>query len=247
MCLKQICQIILILVIAMNLAFGQSSLKAQMAAQTTSNAVTVVTPIQEPQPEKSRKSVLVAIAYSLVLPGLGEYYTDNLGTGRYFMGADAGLWLTYGGFRMYGKWLKDDAKTLAVEKASANFDGKDDKFEVNIGNFTDVLGYNEAKLRNREYDLLYDAKSTFAWQWSSDSDRLHFKDLRNRGESTLRSSQFVIGALVLNRVISAISAARSALAYNRALQGLTSWRVSVGVPGGMPAADGVELTFTREF
>jgi hypothetical protein len=245
--LKQICQTILVLVVGGNFAFGQSSLKFRMASQMASTAAPKVFSMQEPQSEKPRKSVLVAIAYSLILPGLGEYYADNLGTGKYFMGADAGLWLTYGGFRMYGNWLKDDAKTLAVERASANFDGKDDKFEVNIGNFSDVLGYNEAKLRNREYDLLYDAKSTFAWQWGSDSDRLHYKDLRNRGESTLRSSQFVLGALVLNRVISAISAARSALAYNRALQDLTSWRVSAGVPGGMLAADGIELTLTREF
>ncbi len=190
---------------------------------------------------------MLAIAYSLILPGLGDLYAENLGTGKYFMGADAGLWLAYGGFNVYGQWLKNDAKTLAVQSASANFDAKDDKFEVNIGNFSDVLSYNDAKLRNREYDLLYDPKSNFAWQWSSDADRLHYKDLRNRGESTLKSSQFVLGALVINRVIAAISAVRSVSAYNRSVQALSSWRLNARVPGGMLAADGIELTFSNEF
>jgi hypothetical protein len=199
------------------------------------------------QNEKPRKSVVLAIAYSLILPGLGDLYAENFGTGKYFMGADAGLWLTYGGIRVYGKWLKNDAKTLAVQSASADFDGKDDKFEVNVGNFADVLTYNDAKTRNREYELLYDPKSNFAWQWSSDANRLHYKDLRNRGEGTLRNSQFVLGALVLNRVIAAISAARSVSAYNRGVQMLGSWRLNATAPGGMFAADGIELTFAREF
>jgi hypothetical protein len=190
---------------------------------------------------------MLGIVYSLVLPGLGDLYADNLGTGKYFMGADAGLWLTYGGIRVYGQWLKDDAQTLAVQSASASFDNKDDKFEVNLGNFTDVLSYNDAKLRNREYDLVYDPKSNFAWQWNSDADRLHYKDLRNRGRSALSNSQFVLGALVLNRVISAISAARSVSAYNRSVQALSSWRLNARVPGGLLAADGIELTFSREF
>ena len=105
------------------------------------------------QGEKPRKSALLAIAYSLILPGLGDAYAENLATGKYFMGTDAGLWLTYGGFRVLGQWLKDDAKMLAVQRGSANFNGKDDKFEVNIGNFDDVLSYNAAKLRNRDIRL----------------------------------------------------------------------------------------------
>jgi len=196
---------------------------------------------------KPKKSVMLAIAYSLVLPGLGDLYAENFSTGKYFMGADAGLWLAYSGVRVYGQWLKDDAKTLAGQSAAANFDGKDDKFEVNVGNFTDVLSYNDAKLRNREFELLYDPKSNFAWQWSSDADRLHYKDLRNRGEGSLRNSQFVLGALVLNRVIAAFSAARSVSAYNRSVQTLGSWRLNARVPGGTLAADGIELTFSREF
>lgn len=247
MCINKLSPLLLLIALGSFSAFGQSNLKMEMSAKMATAPFQVARFSARLPDEKPRKSALLAIAYSLMLPGLGDAYAENFATGKYFMGADAGLWLTYGGFRVFGQWLKDDAKTLAVQRASANFDGKDDKYEVNIGNFADVLSYNDAKLRNREYDLLYDPNSNFAWQWSSDADRLHYKDLRNRGESTLKNSQFVLGALVLNRVISAISAVRSVSAYNRSAQMLGSWRLNAGVSGGMLAADGIELTLSKEF
>jgi len=247
MFITKLCRLFVMIVLCLISAFGQSNLRIELSAPVASSPTMLKGPLADLQDEKPRKSVLLAIAYSFLVPGLGDLYAENFGTGKYFMGAEAGLWLAYGGTRTYGQWLKDDAKTLAVQSASANFDGKDNKFEVNLGNFSDVLSYNDAKLRNREFELLYDPKSNFAWQWTSDTDRLHYKDLRNRGEGTLRNSQFVLGALVLNRVIAAISAARSVSAYNRNVQMLGSWRLNARAPGGILAADGIELTFSKEF
>jgi hypothetical protein len=245
--LNKLCGLFVMIVLGPFTTFGQSNLKIEMTAKMASVPVNARIFAIESQTDIPKKSALLAIAYSLVLPGLGDLYAENFGTGKYFMGADAGLWLTYGGVRVYGQWLKDDAKTLAVQRASANFDGKDAKYEVNLGNFADVLSYNDAKLRNREFDLIYDPRSDFAWQWSSDADRLHYKDLRNRGEGTLRNSQFVLGALFLNRVIAAISAVRSVSAYNRGVQMSRSWQLNARVTGGMLAADGLELDFSKEF
>ncbi|MCX6142787.1 MAG: hypothetical protein NTZ35_06165 [Ignavibacteriales bacterium] len=245
--LNKLCSLSMVIVLGSITVLGQSKLKIEMITRTASTPVASTSLAMEPQGDTPKKSIVLAIAYSLVLPGLGDLYAENFRTGKYFMGADAGLWLTYGGIRVYGQWLKDDAKTLAVQHASANFDGKDAKFEVNLGNFADVLSYNDAKLRNREFDVLYDPKSNFAWQWSSDADRLHYKDLRNRGEGTLKNSQFVLGALFLNRVIAAISAVRSVSVYNRSAQMLGSWQLNARVTGGMLAADGLELNFSREF
>ena len=245
--LNKLCSLFLVIVLGSMTAFGQSKLKMEMSTQMALTPVASRSLAMGPQSDAPKKSVGLAIAYSLVLPGLGDLYAENFQTGKYFMGADAGLWLTYGGIRVYGQWLKDDATTLAIQHASANFDGKDAKFEVNLGNFADVFSYNDAKLRNREFDQLYDPKSNFAWQWSSEADRLHYKDLRNRGEGTLRNSQFILGALFLNRVIAAFSAARSVSAYNRSVQTLGSWQLNARVTGGILAADGLELNFSREF
>jgi hypothetical protein len=247
MLLKRMQVLLVVMVLSLISASGQTNLRAAMTSDPSNFTQRPINFQALTPDEKSKKSVVLAIAYSLVLPGLGEYYADNFGTGKYFMGADASLWIAYGGVRAYGVWLKDDARTLAVQRAGADFDGKNDAFEVNVRDYLDVTAYNDDKMRNRQFDLIYDPNSSFAWRWASESDRQHFRDLRNRGESALRTSQFVVGALVLNRVISAFSAARSVLAYNRSLPALGSWRVSAAVPGGLLAADGIELRLTREF
>lgn len=197
--------------------------------------------------KNSEKSVLLGIAFSLVLPGLGDLYAKKAETGKYYFGADVALWLAYGGFQAYGHWVKNDARIYAVQKAGADFSGKGAQFEVDLGNFNTVDDYNQAKLRNRQYELLYDVSSNFAWKWNSDEERLRFKKERIRGDEVIRNSQFVVGALVINRIVAAISAARSVSEYNRNAQSLGGWRLHAGAPGGLFAADGVVLTVSKDF
>lgn len=245
--LNRILHSIALLALGASLAFSQLSLRPaiQTTRPTAPDQGNMLLGREEQPAEK--KSMVLAIAYSLVLPGLGDLYADNFRTGRYFMGADAALWVTYTGFRVRGNWLKEDARSFAAERAGANFDGKGSQFEVDLGNFLSTQDYNEAKLRNREYDLLYDPNSTFAWHWGSEADKALYKDLRIRGDEVLRNSQFVVGFLVLNRVLSAISAARSVTLYNRNVQVLGSWRINANVQGSIFAAHGVEVRLTREF
>lgn len=197
--------------------------------------------------ESTKKSVLLGIAYSLVLPGLGDFYGKKGETGKYYLGADVALWLTYGGFQSYGRWVKNDARTFAVDKAGASFSGKSQQFEVDLGNFGSTDDYNQAKLRNRQYELLYDVSSSYAWKWNSDDDRLRFKNERIRGDEITRNSQFIVGALVINRIVAAISAARSVSEYNRNVESLGGWRLDARAVGGFLAADGVVLTVSKNF
>lgn len=231
-----------------NISLAQLTLKPSIQALGRSGPTLPGAPsLLEGQARTENKSVMVAIGYSLILPGLGDLYADNFRTGRYFMGADVALWITYGGYRSYGRWLKQDAQTFASQHADASFDGKGDQFSVDLGNFSNVYDYNEAKLRNRQFDLLYDPNSNFAWQWASDGDRARYKDLRIRGDGLLRNSQFIIGVMVLNRIISAISAARSVSQHNGSVKTLGSWQLSAGVAGGAITAQTLELTLMREF
>lgn len=197
--------------------------------------------------EGDEKSVTLAVVYSLLLPGMGELYAGNFSSGKYFLITDAGLWLGYGGFRYYGQWLRTDARSYATQYAGANFDGKDEAFEVNMGNFNSLEEYNEAKLRNREFDLLYDPQSSYAWRWESDASRLQFKNRRIRSDEVFQSSRFVIGVLVLNRIISAFSAGRAAAAFNQDLKGESAWRLGADVAGGILNPHGLELKISRTF
>jgi TM2 domain-containing membrane protein YozV len=169
--------------------------------------------MQEP---KEKKSVLLAVVSSLIIPGLGELYAGSFETGKYNTIAEGGIWLTYAGFRLHGNWLRQDAHLLAEEHAGADFNGKDDQFDVNIGNFLTTDAYNLTKLRNREYALVY-TDSRYSWQWDSDLNRARFKDLRIGSDKAYNDAKFVIAAAVINRLISAFSAGRAAAAYNRSI------------------------------
>ncbi len=226
---------------------AQQSFRYAIQAQPLPDASVKSERLMTYDPGTPKKSVLLGIAYSLILPGLGDIYAGKGEIGQYYLGADAALWMAYGGIQSYGRWVKNDARTFAIERARANFSGKPQQFEVDLGNFTNIDDYNQAKLRNRQYDLLYDLSSTYAWEWNSEDDRLRFKNERIRGDELIRNSQFALGALVINRVIAAISAARSVSQYNRDSQHQGAWRLKASATGGLFAADGVVLTISKDF
>ncbi len=198
-------------------------------------------------PRESQKSVLLAIGASLLLPGLGEYYAGNFdASGKYALTAEGAIWVTYTAFRLHGTWLKDDARAFAADRAGVSFDGKDGQFEVDLGNFMTVDEYNQAKLRNRQTNLVY-SDPAYVWSWSSDADRTSFKDQRIRGDRILDISKFVVAAAVVNRVISAFSAGRAASAHNRAVRVRFSFRMDYVPELGLPRTVGAQLQLSYRF
>ncbi|HVN48934.1 MAG TPA: hypothetical protein VMU30_08965 [Bacteroidota bacterium] len=194
-----------------------------------------------------KKSVLQAAALSLLVPGLGQAYVGSINNGKYYLIAESGLWLTYAGFRVYGNWLHQDAQTYAAEHAAANFSGKDDQFEVNIGNFNTTDDYNLQKLRNGEYNLIY-AGSQYQWNWQgNDAERLHFKNMRIQSANVYNNSRFIIGAVVINHVISAFMAGRAAAFYNRSLADGQSWHIEALALGEAGNIHGIGLSITKIF
>ncbi|HAV22134.1 MAG: hypothetical protein A2X67_01395 [Ignavibacteria bacterium GWA2_55_11] len=178
-------------------------------------------------PFPDRKSVTLAIVASLVLPGLGEYYAGTFSsTGKYSFTAEGAIWLTYAGFRRHGTWVRNDARSYAIEHAGTVMDGKDEKFEVDIGNYSSLDEYNRAKISRREPELMYSDLS-YRWQWDTDASRMYFRDQRIRSDEILNNSKFLIAAAVVNRLISAFSAGRAAAAYNRALRPSFSWEAQI--------------------
>lgn len=227
---------------------GQSSLSLKHLPVVPEEGTLLSSPLTwQSSRQQEEKSVTLAIAYSLVLPGMGELYAGTFSTGKYFLITDVGLWLGYGGFQYYGSWLRSDARTFAAQYSGADFRGKDEQYEVHIGNFNSVEEYNEAKLRNREFDLVYDASSSYAWRWENEASRLQFKNQRIRSDEVFQGAKFVIGAIVLNRIISAIAAGRAAAAYNNQLDEETAWRLGADVSGSVLRPHGLVLKISKTF
>jgi len=196
-----------------------------------------------PLETEAKKSPALAAVFSLLLPGMGELYAGGFNSGKYFLIADGALWLTYAGVELYGNSLRDDSRAYAVSAAGIDPTGKDDQFYVDIGNFLSTEEYNEKQLRDREPDRLYDATAGFAWSWNSDAARAVYRDQRISSEEAYNARKFIVAGLIINRVASAINAARSAIAHNSALeQALGRLEFSASVLGGLDAPHGVELS-----
>lgn len=198
-----------------------------------------------PRDVSGRKSPALAAVYSLLLPGMGELYAGSFDGGKYFLIAESALWLTFTVFEVHGNSLRDDARAFAVSRAGIDPRGKDDQFFVDIGNFLDIDEHNEKQLRDREPERLYDPAAGYAWRWASDADRALYRSQRIDAETMFNNKKFVVAAVIINHVASAINAARSVIAGNAAREDELSIRAEVlGTPA---AAHGIMVTVTRPF
>jgi hypothetical protein len=228
------------------ISVGQFKNKMSISYDYKSDKLSIIQNLDATDLPAKPKSVILAVAASLFVPGMGEIYVGSLGSGKYHLIAEGGLWMTYTGFRIHSTWLRNDARTYASQHAGADFNNKDDQYSVNIGNFNSTDEYNQTKLRNREYDLLYLGEQS-NWQWDSDVNRLRFKDLRIRSDAAKNNSKFVIAAVVVNHLISAFSAGRKAAAYNRSLSVNDEIQINTFTLNNGFEIDGIGLNITAPF
>ena len=226
--------------------FGQTRPLSGMIVKDNPNELRTSINLEYSSSSESKKSVVLAVVASLILPGMGELYAGSFESGKYNLIAEGGLWLAYSGFRMHANWLQQDAQSFANQHAGAHFDNKDEQYSVNIGNFNSTDEYNQAKLRNRENDLVYTADQ-FTWQWDSDANRSQFKDLRIRSGEIKNNAKFIIAAVVVNHLFSAFSAGRKAAAYNKALSMLDNIEIQTYALNNGTHIDGVGLSISTKF
>jgi len=174
-----------------------------------------------------KKSVGLGIVYSLLLPGMGELYADAYNTGKYFTIADGVLWGTLIGMSAYSSIQEDNYKSYAATRAGVIHNNKDEDYYAIIGDYTSVYSYNDQKALERNFDEMYDEESNF-WKWNSTDERRTYRDMWNSSETASNNIQFVVGGLILNRIISAINAARLVSSYNNRLEEEVSWNFSLG-------------------
>ncbi|MCI0449442.1 MAG: hypothetical protein L0Y79_06615 [Chlorobi bacterium] len=205
----------------------------------------------EPNIKRTKKSPGLAFIYGLLIPGMGHVYADRFETGKYFMISEAAIWLTYAAFSIYGNWLIDDAYDYAVLHAGISLGDKDrdDNFFVDIANYNSVDEYNDEKLRFGEYDKLYFPELGYGFYWDSEENRRIYREDKIAGDRTLNDRLFVVGAVLINHLISGISAVFAANSYNDELKKKSSGGFSLraGVQKHFNKIDGIKLKFTKWF
>jgi hypothetical protein len=93
---------------------------------------------------------------------------------------------------------------------------------------------------------MYDEEKYF-WKWNSTEERRTYRDMWTSSEQTSNSIRFVIGGLILNRIASAINAARLVSSYNSRLKEEVSWDFSVGFMNQPNLPTSINFNFTAAF
>lgn len=194
-----------------------------------------------------RKSIGLAAVYSLLLPGMGELYVGNYGMGKYFTIAEGALWVALAGVDLHANAMQDDARLYAALHAGTAFDGKEDQYFIDISNFNTVYEFNEQALRDRDPQKLYDPQSADAWTWDSEANRNLYRDQRVSADKMFNNTRFVVAAIAVNHVISAINAARLAFTHNRNLSQAGAIDVHAELTGPAFRPDGILISVSRRF
>ncbi|GAB4293011.1 MAG: hypothetical protein Kow0098_13610 [Ignavibacteriaceae bacterium] len=196
--------------------------------------------------ENGKKNTALAILYSLLLPGMGELYAGSYESGKYFTIAEGVLWGTFIGMNAYGNWQQDRYKSFAESDGQVNLNGKDEEYFAIIGAYQNIDEYNNEKALERNFDEMFDVQKYY-WNWASNDKRKTYRDLWESSEQTFNDVRFVVGALIINRVVSIINAVRLISAYNNQAVEQISWDLSVGVENKINLPKSLSLKFRAEF
>ena len=144
------------------------------------------------------------VVKSFIMPGWGEKALGNSKRSRLFSNIEISLWVvcisSY--TSSYHQMLK--YKSFAVEHAGISSAHRDKKYWVDIGNYIDIDAHNDEHLRWRYFDELYDESAK--WSWNNRKNMKKFEDMRIRSDYYAKTGEYIIGAIVLNHLISGIDA-----------------------------------------
>ncbi len=220
------------------------SLKSQIQFQNNQSSFNYQESVLQDQNQPSRKNPGLAILYSLLLPGMGELYAGGYDTGVYFTVADGLLWGTLAGFSIYGNWQEKNYRAFAESNAGVILSGKESEFFANIGSYLSVDDYNKVQELNREFAKAYDTQK-FYWKWENNDKRREYREMWSSSESAFNNLRFAAGALILNRLISAINAVRLVSAYNKNLQQELSWNLYFSLMNSTDLPQSIQINFIK--
>jgi hypothetical protein len=202
----------------------------------------------ESDTDRSPKSKFLALGLSVLLPGAGQYYTESRTKTIIFGSAEAAIWGGFIGIRQYGAWKKSDYKAWAAYHAGADVDGKSDLYFEKLTYYDNINEYNQlARLYDGNEAVVFPTSPDYYWNWDSNENRDHYRDLRNQSKNAYRRSLFFVGAALLNRILAGIDAYRTADSFQEDSEfGMAGWNMYYDSSG--PIGDGeVEIGIVKKF
>lgn len=243
--MKNMKKIIIILFAAITVSFPQNVLKLKSDANNIKFSDDKICRTYNGE-VSGKKNAGLAIIYSLLLPGMGELYAGNYSSGKYFTAAEGLLWVSYIGMNTYAGWKKNDYKSLAVKNAGITASGKDETYYATIGDYESIDHFNNEKTLENNFSEMYDAHKYY-WKWNSVNDRKNYRDLWVKSEQAYNDVRFIVGAMIINRLVSAINAVRLVSKYNKSISNELSWNLTSNLSYAEDYSPQINLNFQASF
>ncbi len=179
----------------------------------------------------STKSKKLVFFYSLLMPGMGDLYLKDWnvrewGSGKYFFATEVLLWASHFYSNSRSQWLAGDYKALAARHAGVVWGvPKPDKYETNIGKFSDIYYFNDVYRRASGTTQLYEENDANYWRWDSESHRKLYDRTRIQSQKFDRISQYLIFGIVVNHFMAGMNSIREYRRLQRALGVQMDFRV----------------------
>lgn len=176
--------------------------------------------------EGDKVNVTRAVGLSFLLPGAGQWAMGSRGRAGVFFGTEVAAWTAFGYFKTVQHQKEDDFELYARTHAGIDPTGKNDEFYRTLTFYMSRDQFNdEGRLIDPDRPY-YPDEPKWDWQWETESARAHYRDMRNQSNEAESRAKLSLGAALLNRVVAAADAWRTARAINReARMENASWKV----------------------
>jgi len=159
-----------------------------------------------------------AFLMSLLVPGWGQHALDHDRRAALFISFEGGFWFGALGMRAIHGIYEDDYRAFAASTAGARVEGKGRTYFNDLAFYDTRELHNQAALVFSQPNLiLYGIEDD--WQWPTTAERMEFRHRLNRARLMDRRLDYVLLAITLNHLASAIDAAKLAGRATRAGSG----------------------------
>ena len=147
---------------------------------------------------------LIPVYKSLILPGWGELDLKNNQRSKQFLIQESSIWIVFLGLRYISNSYESSYKAFAALHASTDLNNKPFQYRVDIGDYNTYDEFIEFKKRNRQTDQIWPEGLGYEWSWDSEENRQEYDQMRIVSGLSKKYSKFAVGAMIANRILSAI-------------------------------------------
>lgn len=153
----------------------------------------------------NQRSIALAMGLSVVLPGMGHYYVDKPVSAWTYLSID--LASIFGSIVFFGlaNQRESDARSYAAMYAGIEKPVPGEAYWRHVGVYMDAAEYNDIIELSRNNVVAGQVLDPLSWwRWGDESQQDKYNDIRQKARNMRVVSSFFVGALVANRIISAV-------------------------------------------